>query len=59
MKNDPNTAPLGERLAGAEQEKERRVLDQILKDIDSLGALEHTHERPSVESPRPRLVLVR
>ncbi|MGH7243489.1 MAG: hypothetical protein ACREJD_08750 [Phycisphaerales bacterium] len=51
MKN----APLGERVADAEATREARVLDQILQDIKALDEV----ETPQVESPRPRLVLVR
>lgn len=55
MKTDMKNAPVGERLAGAESEREKRVLDQILADMKALDE----SEPPQVESPRPRLVLVR
>lgn len=55
MKSDLKSAPVGERLAGAEQAREASVLDQILADIRAL----EKPEPPEVESPRPRLVLVR
>jgi len=55
MKTDMKNAPVGERLAGAEAAREIRVLDQILEDMKALDEV----EPPQVESPRPRLVLVR
>lgn len=55
MKQEMNDAPVGERLAGAEAAREARMLDQILADIQAL----EREELPTVESPRPRLVLVR
>lgn len=55
MKQEVNDARVGERLAGAEAAREARVLDQILADIQAL----EREELPTVESPRPRLVLVR
>ncbi len=55
MKSEMKNAPLGERVADAEATREARVLDQILQDIKALDEV----ETPQVESPRPRLVLVR
>lgn len=54
MNNENKDVSIGERLASAEAAREKRVLDQILKDIADLEA----QDRPQVET-KPRLVLVR